>query len=111
MFTITGPGSPSVLANMVIAIEQHVNFIADCIQNLDDTACSTVEADVEAEDAWIETVADVASRTLYLACDNWYQGANIPGKPRGFVPYVDWPSYVTICEDVAASNYRGFRFS
>ncbi len=111
LFTVTGPGSPSVLANMVTAIEQHVNWIGECLEHMREAGYSIVEADEEAENQWVERVRIAADRTLFTACDNWYQGANVPGKPRGFVPYVDWPGYVEICEDVVAKQYVGFNFS
>lgn len=109
-FIVTGPGSPSVLSNMVIAIEQHVNLIAECVTYMDEHQHATIEAEAEAQDEWFEQVGAAADRTLYTACDNWYQGSNIPGKPRGFVPYVDWPGYVAICESMVADSYRGFAF-
>jgi cation diffusion facilitator CzcD-associated flavoprotein CzcO len=111
LFTVTGPGSPSVLANMVVAIEQHVNWIGDCIDYMREHGHTTIEATTHAEDRWVEQVRLAADRTLFTACDNWYQGANIPGKPRGFVPYVDWPGYVKICEGIVANSYDGFAFS
>jgi cyclohexanone monooxygenase len=111
LFTVTGPGSPSVLANMVVAIEQHVNLIGDCIEHMRDNGHAVVEATVAAENDWVEQVRMAADRTLYTACDNWYQGSNVPGKPRGFVPYVDWPAYVAICESVVDARYTGFEFS
>jgi cyclohexanone monooxygenase len=111
LFTVTGPGSPSVLANMVTAIEQHVNWIGDCLNHMRDQGYATVEALQSAEDQWVEQVRMAAERTLFTACDNWYQGANVPGKPRGFVPYVDWPGYVRFCESVVEKTYEGFKFS
>jgi len=111
LFTVTGPGSPSVLANMVVAIEQHVNLIGECIEHMRRNGHAIVEANSSAEDDWVEQVRLAADRTLYTACDNWYQGSNVPGKPRGFVPYVDWPSYVAICESVVDKRYQGFEFS
>ena len=111
LFTVTGPGSPSVLANMVTAIEQHVNWIGGCLDHMRERGYATVEALQSAEDQWVEQVRMAAERTLFTACDNWYQGANVPGKPRGFVPYVDWPGYVRICESVVEKTYEGFKFS
>ncbi len=110
LFTVTGPGSPSVLANMVVAIEQHVNLIGECLEHMDTNRYRTVEVTSEAEDNWVEQVRIAADRTLFTACDNWYQGTNIPGKPRGFVPYVDWPGYVEICEAAVEDAYSGFVF-
>lgn len=111
LFMVTGPGSPSVLANMVVAIEQHVNWIGDCLEHMREHDYTTVEVTTSAEDNWVEQVRTAAERTLFTACDNWYQGTNIPGKPRGFVPYVDWPGYVAICESVVEERYRGFVFN
>ena len=110
LFTVTGPGSPSVLANMVVAIEQHINLIGQCLEHMDTNGYRTVEVTTEAEDNWVEQVRIAADRTLFTACDNWYQGTNIPGKPRGFVPYVDWPGYVAICEAAVEDAYSGFVF-
>ena len=111
LFMVTGPGSPSVLANMVVAIEQHVNWIGNCLQHMADNDYSTVEVTPTAEDDWMDRVGLAAARTLFTACDNWYQGTNIPGKPRGFVPYVDWPGYVEICEAMVEDAYSGFTFN
>jgi cyclohexanone monooxygenase len=109
MFLITGPGSPSVLSNMMVSIEQHVDWVADCLayQRQHDVAC--VEATQRAEDEWVAHVNDVAYNTLYPQANSWYMGANIPGKPRVFLPYIGGvPAYRAICNDVAANGYRGF---
>jgi len=108
MFTISGPGSPSVLTNMIPTIEQHVNWIADCMQQLRSRRLRTIEATPDAEEQWVEAVGELAQRTLWGACDNWYVGANIPGKARVFMIYVDWPSYRHKCEEVVAKDYEGF---
>jgi cyclohexanone monooxygenase len=108
LFTVTGPGSPSVLANMVPAIEQHVNWIADCIEYMRANHMRRIEATQEAEDAWVEHVNEVADMTLYPQCNSWYLGANVPGKPRVFMPYIGFPTYVAKCEEVAAKGYEGF---
>jgi cyclohexanone monooxygenase len=111
LFTITGPGSPSVLCNMLVAIEQHVNWIGDCLVWLRDHGMATIEATPAAEDAWVAHVNAVAEGTMYTApsCNSWYLGANIPGKPRIFMPYVGgYPRYRRRCEEVAASGYEGF---
>ncbi len=110
LFIVTGPGSPSVLANMVVAVEQHVNLIGECLEHMRESGYAQIEAEAEAEEQWAEQVRLAADRTLFTACDNWYQGANIPGKPRGFVPYVDWPDYVHHCEHVVEKSYQGFAF-
>jgi cyclohexanone monooxygenase len=109
LFTITGPGSPSVLANMIPAIEQHVNWIADCMTYMDEHGFGRIEATPEAESAWVDHVNARADRTLYPSCNSWYVGANIPGKPRIFMPYLGFPPYIQKCEEVAAKGYEGFR--
>jgi cyclohexanone monooxygenase len=111
LFTITGPGSPSVLANMVPAIEQHVNWIADCIDHLRSNGLREIEVTHDAEDAWVEHVNEVANMTLFPGCNSWYLGANIEGKPRVFMPYIGFPTYVAKCEEVVAKNYEGFVLS
>ena len=108
LFMITGPGSPSVLSNMLPSIEQHVNWIADCIGYLQSRGIRAIEATPEAEDAWVEHVNEVAYTTLYPHCNSWYLGANIPGKLRIFMPYIGVPPYVAKCNEVAASGYSGF---
>ena len=109
MFMITGPGSPSVLSNMVVSIEQHVDWITDCLQRLDEDGLDTIEARQDAEDEWVEHVNEVANGTLYPRANSWYMGANIPGKPRIFMPYVGGVgNYRVRCNDVAVDNYRGF---
>jgi cyclohexanone monooxygenase len=108
LFLVTGPGSPSVLTNMLPSIEQHVEFIADFIGHLRDKGLRTAEADPLAEAQWVEHVNAVAESTLYTSCNSWYLGANIPGKPRVFLPLLGFPDYVAKCEEVAASGYEGF---
>ena len=110
LFIVTGPGSPSILTNVVVAIEQHVAWVADCIAHMQAGGIDTVEADEAAEDAWVDEVNTVASRTLFPQAASWYMGANIPGKPRVFLPYVGGlGAYTRICDEVAADGYRGFR--
>src|SRR5205085_6515979 len=87
LFIVTGPGSPSVLSNMVVSIEQHVEWIADCIAHLRAHGLGTIEATGAAEDAWVTHVNQVADATLFPRAASWYAGANIPGKPRVFMPY------------------------
>jgi cyclohexanone monooxygenase len=112
LFTITGPGSPSVLSNMMVSIEQHVDWIADCIARMRARGVRTIEATQEAEDAWVEHANEVAHRTLYPQAASWYMGANIPGKPRVFMPYIGGVGvYREKCDEVAAKGYEGFRFS
>ncbi len=108
LFVITGPGSPSVLSNMVPSIEQHTNWIAACLGWMSTRGLHRIEATPEAEDAWVAHVNDVADSTLYPSCNSWYLGANIPGKPRVFMPYLGYPAYVKKCDEVAARGYEGF---
>lgn len=110
LFTITGPGSPSVLTNMPVAIEQHVEWITDAIRYLREQGVHTIEATSDAEEAWTDHVQEVAHMTLYPKAASWYMGANIPGKPRIFMPYVGGvKNYEGKCKDVAAKRYEGFR--
>jgi cyclohexanone monooxygenase len=109
LFIITGPGSPSVLSNMMVSIEQHVDWIADCIGYMCDRHLDCMEASKDAEDNWVAHVNDVALATLYPQANSWYMGANIPGKPRIFMPYIGGVNvYRQICNDVAAKGYEGF---
>jgi cyclohexanone monooxygenase len=109
LFVITGPGSPSVLSNMIVSIEQHVDWITDCIGYMRDRGLAAVEAEREAEDKWVAHVNEVAQGTLYPQANSWYMGANIPGKPRIFMPYIGGVgAYRQICNDVAAKGYEGF---
>src|SRR4051812_28013521 len=109
LFIITGPGSPSVLSNMIVSIEQHVEWIADCLAYIRDRGLDTIEADKGAEDKWVAHVNEVAYTTLYPQANSWYMGANIPGKPRIFMPYIGGVGpYRQICNDVAAKGYEGF---
>ncbi|MFG1928512.1 flavin-containing monooxygenase [Cryptosporangium sp. NPDC048952] len=112
LFTITGPGSPSVLSNMVVSIEQHVEWVADVITALLERGASTFEATLEAEDAWTQHVADVGRMTLYPTADSYYMGSNVPGKPRVFLPYAGGVGpFRKKCEEVAANGYEGFAIS
>jgi len=108
LFTITGPGSPSVLSNMIKSIEQHVEIVSDCIVDLRDKGHTVIEADADAEEAWRAHVDEIAEQTLYKSCNSWYLGSNIPGKPRVFTTYIGWPQYATEIEQVVADNYPGF---
>jgi cyclohexanone monooxygenase len=109
LFIITGPGSPSVLSNMIVSIEQHVDWIADCIAYMRDRGVVTMEAQKDAEDKWVAHVNEVAHTTLYPQANSWYMGANIPGKPQIFMPYIGGVgAYRQICNDVAAKGYDGF---
>ena len=111
LFTITGPGSPSVLTNMMVAIEQHVEWVTDCINYMVEHNHACIEATEDAQDAWVAHVNEVAGNTLQVTCHNWYLGANIPGKPRVFMPLPGFPPYVEKCEEVVANGYEGFVLS
>lgn len=112
LFIITGPGSPSVLSNMPVSIEQHVEWIADCIAYLREHQFATIEPTAPAEAAWVEHVNEVAEKTLYPLANSWYLGSNIPDKPRIFMPYVGGVgNYRQKCEEVAAQGYEGFTLS
>ena len=109
LFMITGPGSPSVLSNMIVSIEQHADWIADCIDHLRANQLATIEASPEAESEWVQHVNDVGHATLYPQANSWYMGANIPGKPRMFMPYIGGVGvYREKCDAVAAKGYEGF---
>ena len=111
LFTITGPGSPSVLSNMVLSIEQHVEWISDCIAYLRNRQLASIEATVQAENAWVAHVNEIANYTLLPLANSWYIGANIPGKPRVFMPYVGGVGvYRQKCDVIAARGYEGFAF-
>jgi cyclohexanone monooxygenase len=109
LFIITGPGSPSVLSNMIVSIEQHVDWIADCLAFMRARGHAIIEATREAEEKWVVHVNEVADMTLYPQANSWYMGANIPGKPRIFMPYIGGVgAYRRICDEVAEKDYRGF---
>src|SRR5882757_10055118 len=109
LFIITGPGSPSVLSNMIVSIEQHVDWIADCMAHMRHHGFEAIEATRQAEEKWVTHVNEVAAATLYPQANSWYMGANIPGKPRIFMPYIGGVGpYRQICNDVAAKGYEGF---
>jgi cyclohexanone monooxygenase len=109
LFIITGPGSPSVLSNMIVSIEQHVDWITDCLAYMRGRGLDTMEATTHAEDNWVDHVNEVAHGTLYPQANSWYMGANIPGKPQIFMPYIGGVGvYRQICNNVAAKGYKGF---
>jgi cation diffusion facilitator CzcD-associated flavoprotein CzcO len=110
MFMVTGPGSPSVLCNMPVAIEQHVEWITDCIAYLRKHGLTRIEPKEEAVESWVAQVNAAANATvLPQAKHSWYLGANIPGKPRVFMPYAGgMAKYRDICAEVAARSYAGF---
>ena len=111
LFAITGPGSPSVLSNMLPTIEQHVDWIADLLDHAREFGRPIIEATYDAEDAWVAHVNEVASCTVYPSCNSWYLGSNVPGKPRVFMPYPGVPAYARKCAQVAAAGYEGFTLS
>lgn len=112
MFIVTGPGSPSVLVNMVVGIEQHIDWIAECIQHLTRTGATRIEPEPDAENAWVQQVNEAAAATLFVQANSWYLGANIAGKPRVFMPFVGGIGrYRAICDEVAASGYAGFQIT
>ena len=112
LFVITGPGSPSVLSNMMVSIEQHVEWIGDCLVYLRDQGRDAIEATPDAEDYWVNHVNEVGDTTLFPTANSWYMGSNVPGKPRVFMPYIGGVGvYRQICDDVAAKGYEGFTIS
>ncbi|HEY2870819.1 MAG TPA: NAD(P)/FAD-dependent oxidoreductase [Reyranella sp.] len=112
MFVVTGPGSPGVKTQMIASIEQHVDWIADAIDHLGKHQLDRIEPTATAETDWVDHVNKVADSTLYPLANSWYMGANIPGKPRVFMPYVGgFDRYKKHCDAVAAQGYRGFTLS
>jgi cation diffusion facilitator CzcD-associated flavoprotein CzcO len=112
LFTVTGPLSPSVLSNMMISIEQHVEWITDCVTHLRENGLTEIDTTTDVEDAWTAHVAEVAAETLYPQAASWYMGANVPGKPRVFMPYLGGLGvYRDKCDAVAADGYAGFTLS
>ncbi|ABM97371.1 flavin-containing monooxygenase [Methylibium petroleiphilum] len=111
LLTITGPGSPCVLVNMIVSIEQHVEWIADCIAAMDRDGKQTIEPDAEAESSWSNMVDEIANSTLYPLTDSWFTGKNVNGKSSRFTPYAGgMGQYRRICEEIVEDGYRGFRF-
>ena len=111
LFTITGPGSPSVLSNMMVSIEQHVDWMIDCLAHMKEQDLKVFEAQSQAEDQWVSHVNDVASMTLFPKGGSWYLGANVKGKPRIFMPYAAGVGvYREVCDQVTAKGYEGFTF-
>jgi len=111
LFMITGPGSPSVKSNMIISIEQHVDFVTDSLVYMRERGLEIMEPERAAEDDWVDHVQEVANKTLFPRANSWYMGANIPGKPRLFMPYIGGVGrYRRICEEIVEEDYRGFRF-
>lgn len=109
LFTVTGPGSPSVLSNMIRSIEHHVEWISGCLTHLRDQGQTAIMAQDKAQEEWVAHVNAIADKTLYPKAASWYMGADIPGKPRVFMPFAGGlPSYVKSCTEVAENGYRGF---
>jgi cation diffusion facilitator CzcD-associated flavoprotein CzcO/acetyl esterase/lipase len=112
LFMITGPGSPSVLSNMVVSIEQHVDWIANCLEDMSAEGFDTIEPTALAESGWDRHVQDCAAITLHPTANSWYMGANVPGKPRVLLPYIGGvDSYRKACDEVVARGYLGFRMT
>lgn len=112
LFMITGPQSPGVKSQMILSCEQHVDWIANCLEHLRTEGLSKIEPETQAEDGWVEHNNNIANRTLYPLANSWYMGANIPGKPRIFMPYVGGVDrYKKRCDAVAANGYEGFELS
>jgi cation diffusion facilitator CzcD-associated flavoprotein CzcO/acetyl esterase/lipase len=112
LFMITGPGSPSVLSNMAVSIEQHVDWVADCLKAMRDEGFASIEPTPLAEAGWDQHVQDGAAISLHPTADSWYMGANVPGKPRFFLPYIGGvDAYRRACDEVVAQGYLGFRLT
>ncbi len=111
LFMVTGPGSPSVFSNMVVSIEQHVDWIADCLRHVREHGLTNIEASEDAENAWMDHVNQIAGFTLFPTANSWYVGANVPGKPRVFMPYIGGVGvYRQKCDEVTSKGYEGFSF-
>ncbi len=112
LFTITGPGSPSILTNVIVSIEQHVEWIANCLDYMDQHGHTRIDPQQAAQDQWVKHVQEVANGTLFVSANSWYMGANIPGKPRVFLPYIGgFSTYASHCQEVVKKGYEGFDFS
>jgi cyclohexanone monooxygenase len=111
LFMITGPGSPSVKGNMMNSIEQHVDLVVDTLTHMREQGLESIEPELDAENEWVDHVQEVANKTLFPRANSWYMGANIPGKPRLFMPYIAGVgSYRRTCEEIVQNAYRGFHF-
>ena len=112
LFTVTGPGSPSVLSNVVVSVEQHVEWICDCLAHMRAEELDRIEPEAQAQEVWAQHVDDIARQSLMPDTNSWYMGANIPGKPRMFMPYMGGVGvYRRKCDDIASAGYTGFSFS
>ena len=111
LFMVTGPQSPSVLSNMIVSIEQHIDWMSNCIAHMENTGQATIEPTLSAQEDWVAHSNEVAYSTLYPKAASWYMGANVPGKPRVFLPYIGGVgAYRDKCNDIAAEGYIGFAF-
>jgi len=110
LFMVTGPGSPSVLSNMLPSIEQHVDWISNCLVWMKENNKAVIESTEAAENEWMDHVKETSELTLYTTCNSWYNGSNLDGKPKTFLPYVGVPPYVEKCKEVSENNYQGFIF-
>ena len=110
LFTITGPGSPSVLSNMMPSIEQHVNWISNCIDWMIKNNKSVIESSATAEEEWMTLVNEIADMTIFTDTKSWYNGSNIEEKAKAFLPFIGVPVYTEMIEDVVSENYKGFIF-
>lgn len=108
MFMVSGPGSPSVLTNMIVSIEQHVEWISTCMAHLTRTGVASIEPTEDVQRDWVAHVNTIADFTLYPRCNSWYLGANVAGKPRVFMPLIGFPAYAERCQQVAEAGYEGF---
>jgi len=109
LFMITGPGSPAVFSNVMLSIEQHVDWIADCLAHMVEGGFERIDADPEAEARWTQLVEDLVARSIVGKTNSWWTGANIPGKPRGITMYLGGThNYRAACDEVAANGYEGF---
>ena len=112
LFNIAGAGSTSAFTSVILSIEHHVDWITDCIASMGAHGHAVIEATEEAQDQWVAYVNAVAQKTVFLSCDSWYMGANIPGKPRMFMPLAGgFPAYAERCAEVATNGYQGFVLS
>ena len=114
LFTITGPQSPSVLSNVPVSIEQHVDWVTDCIDNMRKAGKTTIEATPQAQEQWVAHVNEIVNSTLMTGANSWYMSANIPGKPRAFLPYLGPEGvggYRKNCDEIAAKGYEGFELA
>jgi cyclohexanone monooxygenase len=112
LFTITGPGSPSILTNVIVSIEQHVEWVANSLAYMDQHGHTRIDPQQAAQDQWVQHVQEVANGTLFVSANSWYMGANIPGKPRVFLPYIGgFSTYAARCREVVEKDYEGFDFS